>query len=73
MQAAEQERRKAEEAMRIVSEEKAKREAKRKAAEQAPKVDGSLPGVNDGSAPAPSKPKTNPFSVDNLLKSLGGG
>ncbi|UVK36282.1 AsmA family protein [Mesorhizobium sp. AR10] len=69
---AEQERKKAEEAMRIASQEKAKLDAERKAAREAPKVDG-LPGVNDGSAPVPSKPKTNPFSVDNLLKSLGGG
>lgn len=69
---AEAERKKAEQAMRIASQEKARLEAERKAQEQAPKVDRSLPGVNDGSAPAPPKPKkTNPFSVDNLLKSLG--
>ncbi|MGX5844062.1 AsmA family protein [Mesorhizobium sp. ArgA1] len=68
---AEDERKKAEQAMRIASQEKARLEAERKAQEQAPKVDHSLPGVNDGSAPAPPKPKTNPFSVDNLLKSLG--
>ncbi|TGQ39066.1 AsmA family protein [Mesorhizobium sp. M4B.F.Ca.ET.190.01.1.1] len=71
-QAAEQ-RRKAEEALRIASEEKAKRDAQRKAAQQAPKLDGSLPGVNDGSAPPPAKPKSNPFTIDNLLKSLDGG
>lgn len=68
---AEAERKKAEQAMRIASQEKARLEAERKAQEQAPKVDRSLPGVNDGTAPAPPKPKTNPFSVDNLLKSLG--
>lgn len=68
---AENERKKAEQAMRIASQEKARLEAERKAQEQAPKVDRSLPGVNDGSAPAPPKPKINPFSVDNLLKSLG--
>ncbi|MGX5850985.1 AsmA family protein [Mesorhizobium sp. PL10] len=68
---AEDERKKAEQAMRIASQEKARLEAERKAQEQAPKVDRSLPGVNDDSAPAPPKPKTNPFSVDNLLKSLG--
>lgn len=68
---AENERKKAEQAMRIASQEKARLEAERKAQEQAPKVDRSLPGVNDGSAPAPPKPKVNPFSVDNLLKSLG--
>ncbi|ANT52504.1 AsmA-like C-terminal region-containing protein [Mesorhizobium amorphae] len=72
-QAAEQERRKADEATRIASEEKARLEAKRKAAEQASKVDRSLPGVNDGSAPEPQKPKANPFTIDNLLKSLDGG
>lgn len=71
--AEEQERKKAEDAMRIASQEKAKLEAERKAAEQAPKVDRSLPGVNDNPPPAPPKPKANPFSVDNLLKSLGGG
>jgi hypothetical protein len=53
--------------------EQAKLEAARKAAEQARKVDGSLPGVNDGSTPAPVKPKANPFTIDNLLKSLDGG
>ncbi|MER8429931.1 AsmA family protein [Mesorhizobium caraganae] len=68
---AEAERKKAEQAMRIASQEKARLEAERKAQEQAPKVDRSLPGVNEGTAPAPPKPKTNPFSVDNLLKSLG--
>ncbi|MBA1139083.1 AsmA family protein [Mesorhizobium neociceri] len=68
---AEDERKKAEQAMRTASQEKARLEAERKAQEQAPKVDRSLPGVNDGSAPAPPKPRTNPFSVDNLLKSLG--
>ncbi|ESX60867.1 AsmA family protein [Mesorhizobium sp. M0924] len=67
---AEDERKKAEQA-RIASQEKARLEAERKAQEQAPKVDRSLPGVSDGSAPAPPKPRTNPFSVDNLLKSLG--
>jgi hypothetical protein len=53
--------------------EQAKLEAARKAAEQARKVDGSLPGVNDGSTPTPAKPKVNPFTIDNLLKSLDGG
>jgi len=71
--AEEQQRKKAEDAMRIASQEKARLEAERKAAEQAPKVDRSLPGVNDNPPPAPPKPKANPFSVDNLLKSLGGG
>ncbi|RAZ88201.1 AsmA protein [Mesorhizobium hawassense] len=53
--------------------EQAKLEAERKAAQQAPKADQSLPGVNDGSSPAPAKPKANPFTIDNLLKSLDGG
>ncbi|PBC03226.1 AsmA family protein [Mesorhizobium sp. WSM3860] len=53
--------------------EQARLEAERRAAEQAPKVDQSLPGVNDGSVPEPPKPKTNPFTIDNLLKSLDGG
>ncbi|RWI21128.1 MAG: AsmA family protein [Mesorhizobium sp.] len=53
--------------------EQARLEAERRAAEQAPKVDRSLPGVNDGSVPEPPKPKSNPFTIDNLLKSLDGG
>jgi len=59
--------------MRIASEEKAKLDAERKAAGRAPKVDRSLPGVNDNSAPTTPKPKINPFTIDNLLKSLDGG
>ncbi|RWC45238.1 MAG: AsmA family protein [Mesorhizobium sp.] len=66
---AEQERQKADEAMRIASQEKAKLEAERKAAQQAPKVERApLPEANDNSPPA--KPKSNPFTIDNLLKSL---
>ncbi|BCG87536.1 hypothetical protein MesoLj113c_36460 [Mesorhizobium sp. 113-3-9] len=66
---AEQERQKAEEALRIASQEKARLEAERKAAEQAPKVDRApLPEANDN--PPPAKPKSNPFTIDNLLKSL---
>ncbi|TIX20722.1 hypothetical protein, partial [Mesorhizobium sp.] len=65
----EQERQKAEEAMRIASQEKAKLDAERKAAQQAPKVERApLPEANDNSPPA--KPKSNPFTIDNLLKSL---
>jgi uncharacterized protein involved in outer membrane biogenesis len=72
--AEEQERRKAEEAMRIASEEKAKLDAERKAAEQAPKIDRApVPSANDNPPPASPKPKLNPFSIDNLLKSLDGG
>ncbi|MBZ9741732.1 MULTISPECIES: AsmA-like C-terminal region-containing protein [unclassified Mesorhizobium] len=63
---AEQERQKAEEAMRIASQEKARLEAERKAAQQAPKAEPAP--ANDN--PAPAKPKANPFTVDNLLKSL---
>ncbi|RUZ49025.1 AsmA protein, partial [Mesorhizobium sp. M7A.F.Ca.US.007.01.1.1] len=65
---AEQERQKAEEAMRIASQEKARLEAERKAA-QPPKVERApLPQANDN--PPPAKPKANPFTIDNLLKSL---
>ncbi|MBZ9890405.1 AsmA family protein [Mesorhizobium sp. BR1-1-3] len=64
----EQERQKAEEAMRIASQEKARLEAERKAA-QPPKVERApLPQANDN--PPPAKPKSNPFTIDNLLKSL---
>ncbi|UVK46035.1 AsmA family protein [Mesorhizobium sp. AR07] len=68
-QADEQERLKAEEAKRIASQEKARLEAERKAAQQAPKVERApLPEANDN--PPPAKPKANPFTLDNLLKSL---
>ncbi|CDX26441.1 conserved exported hypothetical protein [Mesorhizobium plurifarium] len=76
---AEAEQRAADEAAKAQAEadrkkaEQAKLEAARKAAEQARKLDGSLPGVNDGSTPVPAKPKANPFTIDNLLKSLDGG
>ncbi|OBQ74723.1 AsmA family protein [Mesorhizobium erdmanii] len=66
---AEQERQKAEEAMRIATQEKARLEAERKAAQQAPKVERAPPPeANDN--PPPAKPKANPFTIDNLLKSL---
>ncbi|MER9294690.1 AsmA family protein [Mesorhizobium sp. M0510] len=66
---AEQERQKAEEAVRIAAQEKARLEAERKAAQQAPKVERApLPQANDN--PPPAKPKSNPFTIDNLLKSL---
>lgn len=68
-QADEQERQKADEARRIASQEKARLEAERKAAQQAPKVERApLPEANDN--PPPAKPKSNPFTIDNLLKSL---
>ncbi|TGQ44188.1 AsmA-like C-terminal region-containing protein [Mesorhizobium sp. M00.F.Ca.ET.220.01.1.1] len=76
---AEAEQRAADEAAKAQAEadrkraEQAKLEAERKAAQQAPKANQSLPGVNDGSSPAPAKPKANPFTIDNLLKSLDGG
>jgi len=76
---AEAEQRAADEAAKAQAEadrrkaEQAKLEAARKAAEQTPKANGSLPGVNDGSTSAPAKPKANPFTIDNLLKSLDGG
>ncbi|MER9349281.1 AsmA family protein [Mesorhizobium sp. M0227] len=66
---AEQERQKAEEAVRIAAQEKARLEAERKAAQQAPKVERAPPPeANDN--PPPAKPKSNPFTIDNLLKSL---
>ncbi|WP_027168760.1 AsmA family protein [Mesorhizobium sp. WSM3224] len=76
---AEAEQRAADEAAKAQAEanrkkaEQARLEAARKAAAQTRKVDRSLPGVNDGSASAPAKPKANPFTIDNLLKSLDGG
>ncbi|RWO65764.1 MAG: AsmA family protein [Mesorhizobium sp.] len=64
-----QERQKAEEAVRIAAQEKARLEAERKAAQQPPKVERApLPQANDN--PPPAKPKSNPFTIDNLLKSL---
>jgi hypothetical protein len=54
---------------------KAKAEAERNAAQQLPGVERrQLPPVNDN-APAPQpapQPKLEPFSIQNLLKSLGG-
>ncbi|UVK52121.1 AsmA family protein [Mesorhizobium sp. AR02] len=65
-QADEEQRQKAEEAKRIASQEKARLEAERKAAE--PKVERApLPEASDN---PPAKPKANPFTIDNLLKSL---
>lgn len=50
--------------------EQARLEAQRKAAE--PKIDRvPLPPANDNAQPP--KPKANPFTIDNLLKSLDGG
>ncbi len=50
--------------------EQARLEAERKAAE--PKIDRApLPPANDNTPPP--KPKANPFTIDNLLKSLDGG
>ncbi|AZO67587.1 MULTISPECIES: AsmA family protein [unclassified Mesorhizobium] len=82
--AKEQQRRKAEEAMRIASEEKAKLDAERRvaaerraAAARAQKVERAPqpPPANDNPPPAESapKPKLEPSSIDSLLKSLGGG
>ncbi len=65
-QADEEQRQKAEEAKRIASQEKARLEAERKAAES--KVERApLPEASDN---PPAKPKTNPFTIDNLMKSL---
>ncbi|MER8482279.1 AsmA family protein [Mesorhizobium sp. M1322] len=81
--AEEQQRRKAEEARRteearrIGAEEKAKLDAQRRAAaEQAQKIERApQPPANDNPPPAESAPKPTlePSSIDNLLKSLGGG
>ena len=61
--AAEKERQKAEEAMRIAS-EKAKFDAERKAAQPAPQIDRSpLPPANDMSAPVDPAPKPKLTSV----------
>ncbi|TIN15894.1 MAG: hypothetical protein E5Y59_10395 [Mesorhizobium sp.] len=67
----------AEEARRIAAEQKARLDAERRAAaEQAQKIERARqPPANDNpppSGPAP-KPTLEPSSIDNLLKSLGGG
>ncbi|MER9333134.1 hypothetical protein NKJ06_03860 [Mesorhizobium sp. M0293] len=55
--------------MRIASQEKARLEGERKAVQPAPKVARApLPEARDN--PPPAKPKSNPFTIDNLLKSL---
>jgi uncharacterized protein involved in outer membrane biogenesis len=74
-QAEEQQRRKAEEAMRIAEQEKAKLEAERKAAPSQPGAveRAPLPPANDNPAPSAPKPQSDRFSIENLLKSLGGG
>lgn len=64
---AEQERQRAEEAIR--KQEKARLEAERKAAEEAQKVERPPQPEAPGNPP-PAKPKSNPFTIDNLLKSL---
>ncbi|CAH2406744.1 AsmA family protein [Mesorhizobium ventifaucium] len=77
--AEEQRRRKAEEARRmeeagrIAAEQKARLDAERRAAaEQAQKIERARqPAANDN--PRPSEPTLEPSSIDNLLKSLGGG
>ncbi|RWP44403.1 MAG: AsmA family protein [Mesorhizobium sp.] len=75
--AEEQRRRKAEEARRIAAEQKAKLDAERRAAaEQAQKIERARqPPANDNPPPAgpAPKPALEPSSIDNLLKSLGGG
>lgn len=73
--AEEQQRQRAEEAMRIAAEEKAKLDAERRAAAaRARKVERApLPPAGDNPPPAESAPKLEPSSIDNLLKSLGGG
>jgi hypothetical protein len=72
---AEDERRKAEQAAKAAEQEKAAAQAEREAAKPAaPTIDRApLPPVNDNSAPARPAPKPDVFSIENLLKSLGGG
>lgn len=57
------------------AQEKAKAQAGREAAKSAaPAIDRApLPPVNDNSAPADPAPKPGVFSIENVLKSLGGG
>ncbi|MGB3898536.1 MAG: AsmA family protein [Mesorhizobium sp.] len=80
---ADAERRKAEQAARA-AQEKAKAEAERRASGQVPEIERApLPPATANPAPAqtapaqavPAKPAPKPdvFSIDNLLKSLGGG
>lgn len=72
---AEEERRKAEQAAKAAAEQKAKAEAERDATGEAPAIQRAPlpPPANDN--PAPVKPPSKPdvFSIENLLKSLGGG
>ncbi|CAH2408569.1 AsmA family protein [Mesorhizobium escarrei] len=72
-----EETRRTEEAGRIAAEQKAKLDAERRAAaEQAQKIERARqPPANDNPGPPESAPKPTlePSSIDNLLKSLGGG
>ncbi|PAQ07286.1 AsmA family protein [Mesorhizobium temperatum] len=72
-----EEARRTEEARRIAAEQKAKLDAQRRAAaEQAQKIERARQSpANDNPPPAGSAPKPTlePSSIDNLLKSLGGG
>jgi uncharacterized protein involved in outer membrane biogenesis len=73
-QAEEEQRRKAEEATRIAAQEKARLEAERRAAAQPATVGRTpLPAANDNPTPPAPKPQSDRFSIENLLKSLGGG
>ncbi|MGB3537248.1 MAG: AsmA family protein [Mesorhizobium sp.] len=69
---AEDERQKAEQAAQEKADKaQAEREATKPAA---PTIDRApLPPVNDNAAPAERTPKRDVFSIENLLKSLGGG
>ncbi|KQZ81397.1 AsmA protein [Mesorhizobium sp. Root157] len=69
------ERQKAEQALQAAEQERARLEAERNSPSQLPGVERKpLPPANDNAAAQePSAPKLEPFSIQNLLKSLGGG
>lgn len=69
---AEQERQKAEQALRAAEEERARLQAERDAAPPAPPADAPQPQPAPQPPPAP-QPQADPFTLQNLLKSLGGG
>ncbi len=76
---ADAERRKAEQAAKAAAQERAKAEAERRASGQVPEIERAPlppPTANPAPpqiAPAQTAPKPDVFSIDNLLKSLGGG
>ena len=71
---AEEERRKAEQAAKAAGEQKATADAERDAIGEAPAIQRAPlpPPANDNPAPANPPSKPDVFSIENLLKSLGG-